>query len=382
MNADLRNSLSHVYIWQQILSPHMRALAEGLRDVGVHVTFVYCKEYDANRKALGWTQPDIPGIEVVFDNTEAGLRAIAQSAPDDSIHLCEGVRANYLIGKAQRVLRQSGVRQFACMETVQDSGLNGLLRKALYHALFVFRRRHLTGVLAIGATMPDWLARRGVPEGRIFPFTYFLPARHPAPNAERESSRFRILYVGQLINRKRVDLLLEATTQLSGEVELQIIGSGPEQASLRRHSKSMLANVNVSFLGARDISEMAVLMSSADCLVLPSDFDGWGAVVSEALMVGTPAICSDACGSAEAVRASGVGGVFRRGDATDLACLLTEVQKHAPLTERDRARLADWGRSFSGDVGARYLLDIVAHLDGRAMRPTPPWRVSMPDMGP
>ena len=30
-------------------------------------------------------------------------------------------------------------------------------------------------------------------------------------------------------------------------------------------------------------------------MVLPSYFDGWGAVVSESLMVGTPVICSDQC---------------------------------------------------------------------------------------
>lgn len=49
-------------------------------------------------------------------------------------------------------------------------------------------------------------------------------------------------------------------------------------------------------------------MARADVLVLPSWHDGWGAVVSEALMAGTPAIASDACGSAGVVRASGVGG--------------------------------------------------------------------------
>ena len=62
------------------------------------------------------------------------------------------------------------------------------------------------------------------------------------------------------------------------------------------------------------MNDIPHLMSSADCLILPSRHDGWGAVVSEALMVGTPVICSDACGSAGVVHASGVGGVFRSGD--------------------------------------------------------------------
>ena len=66
---------------------------------------------------------------------------------------------------------------------------------------------------------------------------------------------------------------------------------------------SLLPN-RVQWFGKFPMSEVAKKMADADCLVLPSLHDGWGAVVSEALIAGTPVICSDACGSAGVVEAS------------------------------------------------------------------------------
>jgi hypothetical protein len=71
-------------------------------------------------------------------------------------------------------------------------------------------------------------------------------------------------------------------------------------------------------------TEVPRAMAQADCLVLPSIHDGWGAVASESLMVGTPVVCSDACGVAGVVQASGVGGVFpvKDKDVAWSTCLL------------------------------------------------------------
>ena len=66
------------------------------------------------------------------------------------------------------------------------------------------------------------------------------------------------------------------------------------------------------------MSEVYQFINVADCLVLPSKHDGWGTVVSEALISGVPAICSDTCGVAEVVKLSNYGGVFKSGNIEDL----------------------------------------------------------------
>jgi glycosyltransferase involved in cell wall biosynthesis len=52
--------------------------------------------------------------------------------------------------------------------------------------------------------------------------------------------------------------------------------------------------------------------------VLPSRFDGWGAVVNEALMVGTPVICSDRCGASDVIENGRNGYVFEADNADAL----------------------------------------------------------------
>ena len=115
------------------------------------------------------------------------------------------------------------------------------------------------------------------------------------------------------------------------------------------------------------------LLQDMDCLVLPSRYDGWGAVVSEALMSGTPAICSDRCGSAVAVRSSGVGGVFKQDDVVGLAQLLSTVMAAGRPSYSDRVALARWASSLGAEQGARYLLNILSHRQGEGVCPEPPW---------
>ena len=121
------------------------------------------------------------------------------------------------------------------------------------------------------------------------------------------------------------------------------------------------------------MAEIPTEMARADCVVLPSRGDGWGAVVSEALMTGTPAICSDRCGAAGAVRASGHGGVFPSGDAAALAAALAETIRRGRQRPSQRAALAAWARCLGADSGAGYLEAILRFMATGGERPMAPW---------
>src|SRR5690606_29512487 len=142
-------------------------------------------------------------------------------------------------------------------------------------------------------------------------------------------------------------------------VELAIIGSGPLERELRARAETRPGK-RVVWLGQRRQSDIPKLMASADCLVLPSRHDGWGAVVSEALMAGTPAICSDRCGAAGVVRASGCGGVFPAGDAGALAAVLKNVIAQGRPTPARRRLIAYWASCLGAAEGAAYLAAILS----------------------
>jgi len=363
-----------IWFWQKTISPHMAGLAKALAHEGVSVTYVAEESLSEDRRAQGWIVPELGNARLLLVRNSNDVECAVASAPAGSCHLCQGLRANGLVSVAETMLSRRGSFLMVVMETVDGRGWRGWVRRAVYRTLFWHKRREISAVLAIGKGTPDWIRARGMSKNRIYPFSYFLPYRVPEP-VKRQSGAdavFRFIYVGQLIERKRVDMLVSAVAMLC-DVELIVVGSGPLESSLKRQAKEQIPGC-VKFMGTRTMNEVPSFIAESDCLVLPSDHDGWGAVVSEALMMGTPAVCSDACGASEVVEASGVGGVFRKGDKTGLAEVLASVQGQGRLSRQRRETIAEWGRSLGDRAGARYLMEILVYQREGGCRPEPPWQ--------
>jgi len=362
-----------IWFWQQIVSPHMMGLAVGLARKGCHITYVAREPMSADRVALGWEVPNHAGVELKFATANDSVRVLVDSADPQSIHLAEGVRANGRISIAQRLLARRRLQQWVVMETVDDAGINGVLKRLEYARLFRGRQRDIAGVLAIGHRTTAWVVARGVPVERVFPFSYFLPRNAAVNCAEPESFTrpFRFIFVGRFNAGKRLDLLVSALANLdTTNFELWVVGAGPLENALRAQAQTALPG-RVRWIGRRQASEVRGIIAEVDCLVLPSSHDGWGVVVSEALMVGTPVICSESCGSAGVVRASGVGGVFPTNDTQRLRALLAEALRCGVVEPRQRASIAAWGDALGDAAGADYLLRIIDDD-----RPPPPWEVA------
>lgn len=364
-----------IWFWQLIISPHMSDLAVALVRLGHKVTYVVQREMSEERARQGWLPPSLPGVKLQVANSNEAVQHLAKFAPGDSIHVCQGVRANGLISLAQRILALRGLRQWSVMETVNDTNWLGVLKRLEYDRIFKIQKEQQQGILATGYRTTDWIVARGMPKDKVYPFAYFLPkeASAWAPNLHT-SAPFRFLFAGRLVPLKRVNWLIDALANLRNHVfELWIVGIGPEEAALRNLAKDKLDN-RVRWLGQLPLPEVPAVMAQADCLVLPSVHDGWGAVASEALMVGTPVICSSACGVAGVVKASGVGGVFKVNEFSALHQLLFKQMANGPIMETPRRDLAAWANCLNADTGAVYLQEIFEHAANRSNAPpTPPW---------
>lgn len=352
----------------------MVELARELAHLGHNVTYVAEQPMSAERLAQGWVVPDVEGINLEYAPDAAAISALAASAPSDSIHICQGIRGNGLVGAAQTTLKARGLRQWVVMEVVDSTGWNSAIKRFAYSRRFSVWRDHLRGVLAIGCTAPDWIVARGMPSDRVLPFAYFLGNTNSEECVRpTRGGRFRFVFVGQFIARKRLDLLLEALHCIhAGDFELTVIGTGPQELALQNQAEKLLPG-RVRWVGRLPLEQVPTEMARADCIVLPSRHDGWGAVISEALMVGTQAICSDACGAADVVVASGRGGVFRKGDRSGLAEELERVLTMGVVKDADRLSLAKWAGCLGAKAGARYLLDILDYDSGSGEKPVPPW---------
>lgn len=106
-----------------------------------------------------------------------------------------------------------------------------------------------------------------------------------------------VLYVGQFIHRKGVDILLKAFKKLGRpEVWLLVVGYGEERGEYenlihKHHIK------NVQIISGDTKNMITDYYCLADCFVLPSREETWGLVVNEAMSAGVPVIVSDKVGS-------------------------------------------------------------------------------------
>lgn len=336
----------------------MAGLAMELSNMGHRVLYIYQQKLSLDRIDQGWEIPPTAKVILIEATTANDVEKLVDSANKKSIHVTQGLRANGLVCHAQKIVMKKLLRHFVIMETVDDRGWKGLLRKIEYRRLIFNRKKFIEGILSIGHKSCDWYASCGYPREKIYPFTYFLNHETYSAVQLKNEQPFRFIYVGQLVKRKRIDLLIRCLSKIDDKsFELVCVGSGEEEHKLISLSKALMPG-KVIWLGPKKMTDIPNLMRGADCLVLPSIHDGWGAVISEAMMVGTPVICSDACGAAGAVKRSKVGGVFSKKSSSALKTLLAQQIKNGKINSSQRSELAYWAQCLSARNGAKYLNQI------------------------
>jgi glycosyltransferase involved in cell wall biosynthesis len=132
--------------------------------------------------------------------------------------------------------------------------------------------------------------------------------REPAIDAPQ------LVYVGRLIDEKRVELLLQAMHLLRDRfpvLHCAIVGDGPEAATLRRLAADLGLDGRVEFRGQVDESTVIGLIKGASMLILPSIREGFGMAVAEAQACGTvPVVVRSLTSGAPDLVRDGVDGVL------------------------------------------------------------------------
>ena len=132
-----------------------------------------------------------------------------------------------------------------------------------------------------------------------------------------------IVFVGELVPIKGVDTLLAAwghlisSGRLRAEDTLLIIGSGREEAALRRQAGAFGSQVR--FLGTLSQHDLAAWLRASDLLCLPSRNEGTPNVVIEALASGIPVVASRVGAIPALVQQGRTGFVVDPGDSRALA---------------------------------------------------------------
>jgi len=181
-------------------------------------------------------------------------------------------------------------------------------------------------------------------------------ARHDPPE---------ILYVGRLDPYKNVPQLVtafaEAMKKLPNGTRLRIIGPpDPRYPEAMNAARQLDIFPYMDWEGHVTDETLIQAIRRASVLVLPSEYEGFGLPVAEAMACGTPVICSDASSLPE------VGGdAVRYVPSRDLFALvdaLAEVMGNADLREQMSIKGREQARTFTADKMARDTLAVYEDL--------------------
>ena len=176
-----------------------------------------------------------------------------------------------------------------------------------------------------GVTSPDKI--HTIPNG--IPADVFRAAGNLQKRADK--ARYDVLYVGQLIECKGVDVLLEAMQRLRTrrDVHLRLVYHNAQlEAELRRQASDLGIAEHVQFVGIRGPRELAEEYHQADLLVLPSFAECLPSVVTEAFLCGTPVVAGGVCGVPEQIGPYGL--AVPPGDAVALAKAMEAILADRP----------------------------------------------------
>lgn len=156
----------------------------------------------------------------------------------------------------------------------------------------------------------------------------------------------RILFLGNVIERKGLHTLLKAISNQQLAMRLDIVGSLDSEPKYANKMREFVATNNLSsfvFLhGPLDKEPLTEKLRQAHVLVVPSSYEGYGIVYLEGMCFGLPAIGTTA-GAAGEIISDGINGfLIEPGNADLLANRLKllnekrEILIHMSLTARER----------------------------------------------
>jgi len=124
----------------------------------------------------------------------------------------------------------------------------------------------------------------------------------PGQSYFKKSSRqpFRFIFVGSATAKKGFDLILDCMdVLLSDGLSLELLVAGKIDQHLLSGRERLWESIRK--YGIISQGELASVLTQAQCLLLPSHFDSFGMVVTEAMASGLPVIVSDMVGAQELV---------------------------------------------------------------------------------
>jgi glycogen(starch) synthase len=172
--------------------------------------------------------------------------------------------------------------------------------------------------------------------------------------------RWRLLYIGRVVEQKGVLSAVESLEQLPAEATLRIVGEGdpPYRRELERLAARLGVSDRVSFESPRPRSALIDVYRAADAVVFPVEWpEPFGLVPLEAMALGRPVVATGQGGSGDFLRDGDNALLFAPGDAGGLADAVRRLAGDEGLRDRLRLRGYETAARHSEDAFNRRAVD-------------------------
>lgn len=180
---------------------------------------------------------------------------------------------------------------------------------------------------------------------------------------EAASGRLRIVVPRRLFPKNGVEYFVRAMPLILREIEAEadIVGDGPERASLTELARELGVIEQIRFLGPRPHAEMPAVFATADVAVIPSLMEATSIAALEAMSCGVPVVASAVGGLPEIID-GGVGALFEPANPQALAAAVGSLLSRPDLSALGREGRRRVVENWSIDRLVERHLEIYARL--------------------
>ncbi|MEE9344839.1 MAG: glycosyltransferase family 4 protein [Methylococcales bacterium] len=219
----------------------------------------------------------------------------------------------------------------------------------LPRCMIVWAAEHAKAIITVCQSLKDRLIKLGVSKQKITVLPngvdaqLFQPGDRKMLRKQYKLTRPTLLYVGNLIPLKGVDLIIQALAKLPDH-QLIVVGAGTEQTKLVKLAASLQVTNRIRFVGTLSQQQLVEYYNIADILLLPSSREGCANVLLEALSCGTPVIATAVGGSPDIVTSSSAGLLIEHRTADALISAIEQLSANMPDSQivRNYAQRFSW----------------------------------------
>ncbi len=167
------------------------------------------------------------------------------------------------------------------------------------------------------------------------------------PELSTSSPVLRFTAIGNLVEAKGFDILLEAISRLPNREQIcvKLVGDGPLRADLSALSDSLGISHICHFVGAVSPEEIPGIYRDTDIFVISSLREGRSNVLLEAMASARPIVAPEIDGIAELIQDGITGLLYKRGNIDGLKISL------------ERMRMDPGARARMGNAARQYILE-------------------------